>query len=126
MSCVQRATDASSHQFNSFGITRPCASEPLNCFIAFSESHAVAVQKIFPGSRIVFTARLPGARRACISLRIAYQTNPGKKSHERSRKRVIDTKGMRGFYQQMGLFTILVRLSPAPAEISYPDDNTCG
>jgi len=126
VSCVQRATDASSHQFNSFGITRPCASEHLNCFIAFSESHAVAVQKMFPGSRIVFTARLPGARRACISLRIAYQTNPGKKRHERSRKRVTDTKGMRGFYQQMGLSMFLVRLSPALAEIPYPDEKTGG
>src|SRR6266567_1790909 len=66
----------------------------MNFRMDASESQLVHVHQVLRASRRTLTARFPSAALAWRALRMASMMNAGKYSHERTRRRVTETKGM--------------------------------
>jgi hypothetical protein len=75
-------------------MTRRCTPERINERMAAWSHHTVRVQKVQSASRRTETARLPGASLAWRAARRDWITNTGKYRQDRTRSRVMDTKGM--------------------------------
>lgn len=73
---------------------RRCGPECINERMAASSRHTVRVQKARSASRRTETARLPAASLAWRAARKDWITNPGRYRQDRTRSRVIDTKGI--------------------------------
>src|SRR5689334_14506182 len=75
-------------------MTRRCTPDCMKARMAPSSRHTVRVQKARSASRRTETARLPAVRLACRAERMDWITNPGTYRRDRTRSRVIDTKGI--------------------------------
>lgn len=73
---------------------RRCTPESINERIAASSLHTVRVQKARSASRRTETARLPAASLAWCATRKDWITNPGRYRQDRTRSRVMETKGI--------------------------------
>jgi len=71
----------------------PWTPEIMNFFMAASPVQRVPVQKVFLRSRSNFAPRPPSARDAWRAERKAYHANIGRKRHDLSRSRVMETRG---------------------------------
>src|SRR3989442_797776 len=67
----------------------------MNAFIAASDDQPVIVQNVLRCSRSSLAARLPSAFAACRPARSAWIKNKERNRHDRTRRRVIDTNGIR-------------------------------
>ena len=93
----------------------------MNARIAASSFHRLQVQKVLCASRSTWTSRLPAAVLACRDERSVCQIKPGRKRHDRNRRRVIDTNGM---------LNQILKLSRVPgwnssSTFTSRDDNPC-
>src|SRR5580765_7207387 len=70
----------------------------MNAFIAPSDDQPVIVQNVLRCSRSSLAARLPSAFAAWRPARYVWMKKMGRNRHDRTRRRVIDTNGMRRGY----------------------------
>jgi hypothetical protein len=93
-SWTQWAKEASSHHSARRDMTLRCAPDSMKERMALSSLHTVRVQKARLASRRMETARLPAASSAWRATRKEWITNRGRYRQDRTRSRVMDTKGI--------------------------------